>query len=233
MAELNLFQRMSKITAQLGVVAKNLRVQQTKSSAYNAVSERDVLDAVKPLENEHGVYSYPVSREILESHVLESENEYQGRVTKKTTFMTRIKTVYRFVNVDNPSEYIETTVFSEGIDSQDKGSGKAMTYADKYALMKAYKISTGEDPDADPSGDSSYKDTKPAADEKPKIVCPNCGKEVKAVKKKDGTEKTAEEVLKSCGGVCLACYRAAKKEMKAKEQAENLPADYEEVKTDD
>ena len=61
--------------------------------------------------------------------------------------MTRIKTVYRFVNTDNPAESIDTITFAEGIDSQDKGSGKAMTYADKYALMKSYKISTGEDVD--------------------------------------------------------------------------------------
>ena len=58
-----------------------------------------------------------------------------------------------FVNVDNPEEFIETTVFSEGIDTQDKGSGKAMTYGDKYALMKMYKISTGDDPDAVASPD--------------------------------------------------------------------------------
>lgn len=61
--------------------------------------------------------------------------------------MTRIKTVYRFINIDNPTDFMETTTFAEGIDSQDKGSGKAMTYADKYALMKSYKISTGEDVD--------------------------------------------------------------------------------------
>ena len=30
-----------------------------------------------------------------------------------------------------------------------------MTYADKYALLKAYKIVTGEDPDQDPSPDKT------------------------------------------------------------------------------
>lgn len=103
------------------------------------------------------MYSYPVSREILESHILESENEYQGKVTKKSTFMTRVKTVYRFVNVDEPTDFIETTVFSEGIDAQDKGSGKAMTYGDKYALMKMYKISTGDDPDQQASEPTNYR----------------------------------------------------------------------------
>ena len=35
----------------------------------------------------------------------------------------------------------------------DKAPGKAMTYADKYALMKAYKMVTGDDPDQNASDD--------------------------------------------------------------------------------
>ena len=165
---MNIFEKMSAITAELRTVAKNLIVQTTKTSSYKAVSERDILDAVKPLEEKYKVYSYPVGREILESNLLESESTYNGTTTKKTTFMTRMKTVYRFVNVEKPEEYIETITFAEGIDSQDKGSGKAMTYADKYALMKAYKISTGDDPDASASEDVKY--TKKSETEKPSKV---------------------------------------------------------------
>ena len=152
----NIFQRMALITAELRTVAKNLTVSTGGNNSYKAVSERDVLDAVKPLEEKYGVYSYPVSRAVLESNLLETESTYNNKTTKKTTFMTRIETVYRFVNVDKPDEYIETVTFAEGIDAQDKGSGKAMTYGDKYALMKAYKISTGDDPDQTASEDTNY-----------------------------------------------------------------------------
>lgn len=153
---MNIYEKMAAITADLQTVAKNLTVTTSKTASYKAVSERDILDAVKPLEAKHGVYSYPMSREILESHMLESENEFQGKVQKKTTFMTRIQTIYRFVNTEKPDEFIDTITFAEGIDPQDKGSGKAMTYADKYALMKAYKISTGDDPDQDESREQRY-----------------------------------------------------------------------------
>lgn len=153
---MNIFEKMAAITAELQTVAKNLTVGYGNNK-YKAVSERDILDAVKPLEAKYGVYSYPASRTVLESNLLESEKTNGQTTTKTTTFMTRIATVYRFVNVEKPEEYIETTTFAEGIDSQDKGSGKAMTYGDKYALMKAYKISTGEDPDQTPSEDTKYR----------------------------------------------------------------------------
>lgn len=142
----NIYKKMSAITAELTAVAKNLNVGIGKA-AYKAVGEADVLAAVKPLEEKHGVYSYPYSRKIVEADLVTTTSEYQGKVTEKTNRYLRIETVYRFVNIDNPEEYIDITTYGDGIDPQDKAVGKAMTYSDKYALLKAYKIITGEDPD--------------------------------------------------------------------------------------
>ena len=156
---MNIYQRIDAITAELAVVAKNLTVQASKTSSYKAVGERDIIDAVKPLEHKYGVVSFPVSREILDDMTLESETTYNGNTVKKTTFYIKIRTKYRFVNIEKPEEYIETETISDGIDSGDKGGGKAMTYGDKYALMKVYKISTGEDPDQTASEPNKYENT--------------------------------------------------------------------------
>lgn len=162
---MNIIQRMAKATAELGTVAKNLKIEAGKNT-YKAVSERDVIDAVKPVEAKFGIYSYPVSREIVESDQLESET-YDGK--KKTTFFFRTKVVYRFVNVDEPTDYIEVTSYGDGMDSGDKSPGKSMTYADKLALLKAYKISTGEDPDQEASKEASYtRKTSPKRNERVK-----------------------------------------------------------------
>lgn len=145
--DMNIFERMLNITNEIANVNKNLTVGEGKGK-YKAVGEADVLKAVKELEFKYRVYSYPVNREILESSMFTTTNSYGD---EKNNIFSRIKTTYRFVNIDKADDYIETVTFAEGIDSQDKGSGKAMTYSDKYALMKSYKIITGEDPDQDPS----------------------------------------------------------------------------------
>ena len=154
---MNIYEKLLAIEAELQTVAKNLNVETGKGRGYRAVSERDIIDAVKPLEAKYKVYSYPKSRRMLRDETYETENEYQGKVTKKTTFYKLIEVTYVFVNAEDPKDIVETTAYAEGIDSQDKGCGKAMTYADKYALMKIYKISTGDDPDQEASQEQSYK----------------------------------------------------------------------------
>lgn len=146
---MNIYEKMAEITAEINTVAKNLQVDTGKGKGYKAVSEADVLAAVKPIEKKHGVYSYPYEREIVDSGELVNQTQYGER---KSLFL-RVRTVYRFVNTEKPEEYIDIVTYGDGVDSQDKAPGKAMTYGDKYALLKAYKIQTGDDPDQNASGE--------------------------------------------------------------------------------
>lgn len=155
--KLNIYEKMSLITNEISTVAKNLKVQVNKTASYNAVSERDILDAVKPIEFKYRVYSFPYDRDIIENDTLIKESEYNGQITKTNSLYMRVKTIYRFINIDNKDEFIDIIAYGDGIDTGDKAPGKATTYADKYALMKAYKISTGDDPDKDPSPETGYK----------------------------------------------------------------------------
>lgn len=143
MDKLNLYQKLLAIQTELQTVSKNLEVQ-AGGGKYKAVGEVDVIRAVKPLEQKYGVYSYPQNREVIESKETTTKS---GTINQ---FM-RVKTWYHFVNTENPSEEIVVVTLGDGVDSQDKAPGKAMTYADKYALLKAYKIATGDDPDQNAS----------------------------------------------------------------------------------
>ena len=136
---MNIYEKLSAITSEMGTVAKNLEVKYGQSS-YKAVSEGDVLKPVKELEKKYGIYSYPKSRTIVD----------KGTITNSkgtTSLFMRVETEYCFVNIEKPEEQISVITYGDGVDSQDKAPGKAMTYGDKYALLKAYKIMTGDDPD--------------------------------------------------------------------------------------
>ena len=170
--KLNIYQRMAKITEEVGFVKKGLTIQITKDKSYKAVSEGDVLAAAKPLEDKYGVYSYPFARVIKESGTVTSQ---YGTVSQ----FLRIETIYRFVNIDNPSEFVDEVSLGDGIDTGDKAPGKAMTYSDKYSLMKGYKIETGDDPDAfaseeyEDKGKTDKKEAKKAEVKTPKLIQPD------------------------------------------------------------
>ena len=156
--KLNIFQKMSIATSKIQNVAKNLKIGEGTKSEYKAVSEKDVLAVVKPIESEVGIYSYPYSRNVIK----EERVTFQNKFGETENFIIRIKTVYRFINIDKTDEFIDITTYGDGVDNQDKAPGKAMTYPDKYALLKAYKISTGDDPDNNKSKEMklTQKDTQ-------------------------------------------------------------------------
>lgn len=62
---------------------------------------------------------------------------------------TEIKLATVFRNAENPEDAFQVNTYGYGIDGADKGPGKAISYAFKYALLKTFCIETGDDPDND------------------------------------------------------------------------------------
>ena len=129
---LNIYQKIDLARVEIGSVAKNINI----TNAYKAVSESDILKAVNEAEHKVGLVSYQDSLEIITQ-----TQPGQG------ANVIRVKVGIRIVNIDNPEEFIIVYGLGDGIDRGDKACGKAVTYATKYALMKGYKIPTGDDPD--------------------------------------------------------------------------------------
>lgn len=142
----NIFQKIQSVSNEIKNIEKKLVVGEGKN-AYNAVGDQDVTLAVKEAESKHGIVSVPFKQELVKSEILRVANK--GMETIK--YVDIVKMTTRIYNIDNPSEYIDIETFGRGLDSGDKGFGKASTYARKYALLNAYKIATGEDPDAEKS----------------------------------------------------------------------------------
>lgn len=139
---MEIYKQMQLISNEIKSVIKNLSVGYGNNS-YKAVADQDVIEAVKPLEEKYGVFSYPHSRRIVEAQIIEGE--------KNDKMYLRLETTYRFVCLKDNS-FIDVISYGDGVDVGDKAPGKAMTYADKYALLKAYKIpTTNDDPDKEVS----------------------------------------------------------------------------------
>lgn len=112
----------------VGYLTKDDHIQ-FKQTNYKAISEEKVTKTVRESLVKHGLIILPI----------EQEHSKDGN-------LSTVNVKYKIINIDN-GEY-ETIVSSgTGADTQDKGVGKAMTYAYKYLLLRTFAIPTGEDPD--------------------------------------------------------------------------------------
>lgn len=146
-AEMNIYEKIQSVSEVVRNVEKN-QVVGTGNSAYKAVSDQDVLFKVKEAEKMFRLVSIPVRQELVKSEIVRT---IANGGYEKINYVDIVKMTVRIINIDKPDEYIEVESFGRGLDAGDKGFGKASTYARKYALLNAYKIATGEDPDQNKS----------------------------------------------------------------------------------
>lgn len=79
------------------------------------------------------------------------EADYQGKIRTKQSVFTEAVTKYMLLHVSG--EYVELSGYGHGVDTQDKGAGKATTYAMKNTLLNIFLVPTGVDTDDTHSDD--------------------------------------------------------------------------------
>jgi len=123
--EKNIHQRINAIMADVEMVMKS---DKKVNGQYSFVSHDAVTRALHKPCVKHGVVVVPT---IVSA-------EHDGN---------RVEMIIEvdFINMDNPSEFITTRSIGYGIDSQDKGPGKAYSYAFKMALLKTFMLESGEE----------------------------------------------------------------------------------------
>lgn len=143
--KLNLFEKIQAVSNEIKNIEKNMQVGKG-TYAYKAVSDLDVVLAVKDAETKFKLVSIPVKQEMIKSEIVKSMKD-DGN--ESINYVDIIKMTLRIIDLESIKDFIEIESFGRGLDTADKGFGKASTYARKYALLNAYKIATGEDPDKD------------------------------------------------------------------------------------
>jgi len=135
---MGLYEKIYNVMLQSKALEKDLSV----GGQYKAISEASVLNEIKPLLKEHKLVLFPI----------ESTATQNGKITQITA-------KYKIVDIESGEFEILATV-GNGADSQDKGSGKAWTYAYKCLLQKTFCLFSGEDTDNTHSDDIEKQDTK-------------------------------------------------------------------------
>lgn len=134
---MNLYKKLSEIYGSVGYLQKDNRGKQ-----YNYVGSSDVLGAVRGLMADKKV--------LLEPRILESNIREYSTKTGTTQLLTELKMTMTWINAEDPDEKIEIPWYAQGMDlAGEKGVGKALTYGEKYFMLKYFNIATDEsDPDA-------------------------------------------------------------------------------------
>lgn len=145
--KMNLYEKIQAVANKVKNIEKDMQVG-SGSYSYKAVSDKAVTLAIKKAESEFRLVSIPIKQELVNSEVLRIVNN-QGNESIK--FIDNIKMTLKIIDLDDITQFVEVESYGKGVDTGDKGFGKASTYARKYALLNSYKIATGEDLDEDKS----------------------------------------------------------------------------------
>jgi len=136
--KMNIHQRMVEVRKTVSYVKKDGK---NKFQNFDYVSSSSCLAAIRQGMNDYGVLLLP----MVKTCKIEKWRENQ----KSVDFCTHLTLEFHWINVDAPEDRIVIDWFAQGIDSGEKGMGKALTYAEKYHVLKVFNIPTDDiDPDS-------------------------------------------------------------------------------------
>lgn len=157
---------MKEITKAILAVTKNVKnIEKTMSvgtggASYKAVSDTLVRNALRPEMEKVGLVIVPISItptiKIDRWEEVDTYSKVAGAMKTKQSILTEVVTKYLLIHQES-GESIELSGYGQGVDSQDKGAGKATTYALKNTLLDLFLLTKGEAEDTD----STHSDDMP------------------------------------------------------------------------
>lgn len=140
---MNIYQKIVEVRKSIEGFSKD-----KKSFGYQYVSGNQILRAVKEKMDELGLLLMP---QIDYDTLQWQKHEYVTSKGKEALdFIIQAKMIYTWINAENPEEKIEIPWVCIGQQQDDisKAMGTAMTYNERYFLLKFFGLPTDED-DAD------------------------------------------------------------------------------------
>jgi len=139
----NLAKAVIAVMKEVKGMEKNSRVG-TGNSAYDGTKDKDVKEIFNEKMAEHGLCVLPTGIEETTQIDRWVDPQYGGQ---KQSVFTKVKTKYLLLHESGESQ--EIVGYGHGVDPQDKGAGKATTYALKNALLYTFLTPVGKIEDTD------------------------------------------------------------------------------------
>lgn len=139
----NIYQRILEVMRKVQYIQKDAQIQ-FGNTKYKAVTHDKVIASIRPALIENEIVIVP--------SVIEHSCE-QLKVGSNNAFKTDVKISVNFINANDPQDRYEVFSFGSALDNQDKGIGKAISYALKYAILKTFCIETGENEESRMQGE--------------------------------------------------------------------------------
>ena len=143
---MNIYQKLVEVRKAVPYLQKSQQGQQ-----YQYVGSSQVLAAVRKKMDELQLLLIPsITDKTLHLSAIEQFKDSDKPIKRTITYFTELEMKMTWVNAENPDEKIEIPWYAQGVDiAGEKGVGKALTYGEKYFLLKQFNISTDkDDPDA-------------------------------------------------------------------------------------
>jgi hypothetical protein len=116
------------------------------ASSYDGTKDQDVKEVFNDAMQRNGLCILPT--DIKESTQIDRwEESTNYGVKQKQSVFTKVNTKYLLLH--ESGESIELAGYGHGVDSQDKGAGKATTYALKNCLLYTFLTPVGKIDDTD------------------------------------------------------------------------------------
>lgn len=131
-----IFEAVSNVMLDIKHVAKN---QVNKQQGFSFRGIDDMYNAVHAAMAKHQIFP---TAEVLDRLREQKATKNGGSLT-----VTVLRVKFTYHAIDGSS--VSTEAEGESADSGDKSTSKAMSMADKYALIQMFKIPTSDMPDAD------------------------------------------------------------------------------------
>ena len=135
---MSVFKKLQAVQAATRSLAANAEGQ-TGAARYNYVSGAKLLSVIRPLMDKQGLL---LSQEVKE--ITNTPITYITKSGEKTEMFTCLHIQFTWIDADDGSTLVND-FYANGMNAWDKGLGSALTYAERYYLMKFFHIATDED----------------------------------------------------------------------------------------